>query len=192
MNVAFIIICFVVVIALAFFAYQGLRNVEQVNNSKNTYVLDLNEFGCYPEGSITNLPDVGNTCCLKNNIVTNLRKYNIPGYNLEVLTSDYVIPYQDACYGFCVNIDTVTGECLDIKQGLNNGDYAKCIQAIQPVTGNVVSGEKSYGCTQSALPVARLNETPYYVIQPNTNKSNDFVIYNQYGNYCDKFVTCKN
>jgi len=192
MNVAFIIICFVVVIALIFFAYQGLRNVEQVNDSKNTYVLDLNEFGCYPNGSITNLPDVGNSCCVKNNIVTNLRKYNIPGYNLKVLVSDYTIPYQDACYGFCINIDTSNGECLDLNKGLTNGNYAKCIQAIQPVTGKVVSGEKSYGCTQSALPVARINETPYYVIQPeNNNESGYFEPESQY-NFCDGFVTCKN
>jgi hypothetical protein len=161
MNVAFIILCIIVVLVLCFFAYQGLRNVEQVNNSKNTYVLDLNEFGCYPEGGIENLPDIsGNQCCVKNGEVTNLRLYGIPGYDLIVLAGDYAVPYEEACYGFCINVNPSTGQCDD----KSNTQYGECIQAIQPVTGTVISGEKSYGCTQPALPIARIDNAPYYVV----------------------------
>jgi hypothetical protein len=108
MNVAFIILFVVVIIALIFLAYQGLRNVEQVNESKNTYVLNLNEFGCYPDGSVNNLPDVSqNQCCVRGGTTTDLRKYLIPGYNLEVLVSANSVDRSDIDKVLCNYSDNV-------------------------------------------------------------------------------------
>ena len=166
-NIAFVILWIIIVILLIFLGYQGFRNVSEINESKRTYVLNINDISCYPNGNIEDLPAVGNTCCVINGAITTQRPFEIPGYDLSVIVDTNSIPFSDACYGFCSNINTLTGTCQDTPDMSN--PYGKCIQALVPVS-QVINGttitSNAQGCITSSLPIARLNTTPYYVQTP--------------------------
>ena len=173
-NIAFIIVWLIVFITLGYLILQATRNVREIKESKLTYTLNTSDISCYPNGDIQELPLLGNQCCVINGETTTLRPFTIPYYNLDVIVDTIIIPFQDACYGFCENINPVDGSCQDLSTG--QGQYAKCIQALIPVSQTIggtvvvssnISGQGKttdiQGCTTSALPVAYLNDTPYYV-----------------------------
>jgi hypothetical protein len=174
-NIAFFIIWIIIFCALGYLILQATRNIREVNESKLTYTLNTNDISCYPKGDINLLPQLGNTCCVINGETTTLRPFTIPQYNLDVIVDTTITPFQDACYGFCASVDPVDGSCNDSPTG--QGQYAKCIQALIPVTqiidGVLVTSKSTtvlsntftdiQGCTTSALPVAHLDTVPYYV-----------------------------
>jgi hypothetical protein len=165
MNFAFMFLWIVIFIALIFLALQGLRNINEINKSKTKYVLNFNELSCYPNNDINTLPTVGNKCCVINGSTTTLRPFTIPGYLLDVLVDTSPIPFQDACYGFCENVEPVSGNCLDTESNTTT-PYTNCLLATVPVSqqiNDLVINNNIQGCITSALPVARLDQTPYYV-----------------------------
>jgi hypothetical protein len=174
-NIAFIILWVIVFGALAYLILQATRNIREINESKNTYILNTNDISCYPNGDINNLPSVGNKCCVVNGQKTTQRPFTIPYYNLNVIVDTIVTPYADACYGFCTDTDPVSGECKDDLTVQN--PYTQCIQALIPVSQTIdgklfaSKSEVSFGnyvdiqgCTTAALPVAQTNNNPYYVV----------------------------
>ncbi len=172
-NIAFLILWIIIIILLIFLGYQGFRNVSEVNESKKTYVINTNDISCYPSGNIENLPQVGNTCCVINGVTTTQRPFTILGYDLPVIVDIDSIPFTDACYGFCSNINTLTGACRDTPNV--NNPYGRCIQSIIPVSqvvNDTTITSNTQGCITSSLPVARLGLTPYYVQTPNLSVLN--------------------
>ena len=165
-NIAFTILWIIIIILLIFLGYQGFRNVREINESKKTYVLNTNDISCYPNGNIENLSEAENICCKVNGIITSKRPFTIPTYNLNVIIDTVSIPFKDACYGFCNNINPVTGVCNDTEP---NSQYGRCIQATTPVT-QVINGttitSNTQGCMTSSLPVARVGLIPYYIQNP--------------------------
>jgi hypothetical protein len=166
-NIPFLILWIIIIFLLVFLGYQGFRNVSELNESKNTYVLDTTDITCYPNGSVENLPKVQNTCCKINGVITTKRPFNISSYNLPVIVDSVPIPFSDACYGFCSNIDPITGVCQDTFN--ISMPYSRCIQATIPVSqeinGTTITSN-TQGCITSSLPVARVGLTPYYIQSP--------------------------
>jgi hypothetical protein len=166
-NIAFLILWIIIIGLLIFLGYQGFRNVSEINESKNTFVLNTNNLSCYPGGNVENLPVVSNLCCVVNGAVTTQRPFTIPAYDLSVIVDTTPIPFSDACYGFCQKIDPVTGACGDVPD--INEPYGRCLQATVPVSQKVngtTITSNNQGCITSSLPVARLGLNPYYIQNP--------------------------
>lgn len=151
MNAAFLILWIVVFIILVIFIIAAIRNVQQVSDNKNIYVVNFNQDTCYPNGNADNLPVLENSCCVVDGETTSKRRYFLESANLNFLVDTYPVSYASVCYDFCQNIDAKTGRCLDTL-----ADYPVCIQALKPPVG----------CLDYALPLAQVKGTPYYAQQP--------------------------
>lgn len=173
MNIAFILVIAIVIAAVVFMGFQGYKNILQVNDSKNKYVLDLNFISCYPDNDIENLPQLSNQCCVINGGKTTQRPFTIPNVNLPVIVDTVPIPYEQACIGFCKNIDTSSGNCLDSTSGNNISTYGICVNTLKP----------AMGCSLSSLPVARDGQTPYYAVNVQQTATNTI-------NNCSITSTC--
>lgn len=151
MNAAFLILWIFVFLILALFIVVILRNIHQVEENKNIYIVNFNENLCYPNGDINQLPELQNLCCVDNGITTSKRRYFLESAQLSFLVDTSPVDYLSLCYDFCQNIDPKTGNCLDTL-----GDYPRCIQALMPPTG----------CLDYAIPLAQYEGVAYYAQQP--------------------------
>jgi len=184
MNIAFIIFWFLIICALIFLIVQATRNINEIDASKDTYVLDTNFLSCYPGNNVENLPSVENRCCVINGNKNNNRPLYIKEYDLNVLVDTAIIPFEDACIGFCTTINP-DGTCTDTTPGT---DYYTCLEVTVPVkqaVNGIQIDVKTQGCLTAALPVARLGDTPYYVSGPKSYVQLDKNI-----EICDSFVDC--
>lgn len=167
MNVAFILIWIIVIIALIFLGLEVRRNIVTIDGTKNTYIVDLNDFSCYPGNNIENLPQVFNTCCVINGQKTTKQPFTDINNSIRVLVDISPIPGTEACYGFCKNIDVTSGECLDPKNTTNPDlPYNRCITATKVTPG----------CAAMTLPIARSGDIPYYIVEENVNSNCEVVI----------------
>jgi len=195
MNIAFIIFWFLIICALIFLIVQATRNLNEIDASKNTYVLDTNFLSCFPGNNVENLPSVENRCCVINGNKDNRRPFYIKEYDLNVLVDTTIIPFEDACIGFCTTINpdgtcfckTINpdGTCADTTDEI---EYYRCLEVTVPVkqaVNGIQIDTKTQGCLTAALPVARLGDTPYYVSGPKSYIQLDANI-----DICDSFVDC--
>ena len=155
MNLAFILVWVIIVIALIFLGLEVRRNVVTIDGTKNVYVEDFNSFSCYPGNNIENLPQVDSKCCVINGQKSNKRPFKDVNNHIDTVVDLSPIPGTEACYGFCKNIEVTTGQCLD-PQNTTSTDlpYNRCINATA-VTPD---------CTDMSLPVARDGQNPYYIV----------------------------
>jgi hypothetical protein len=159
MNFALTIAILIIFIFLLVCVIVLFKNVNETITEKGAYVLDLNSEPCYPNGDITQLPDVNTNCnCIVNDASTNTYLYN--KNNLKFILSTSPIFYKEVCQSFCTTFDT-TGACQDSIIGA--GPYAVCLNSLAPVTQKS-NATVSMQCTQPSLPIARIDSTPYYAV----------------------------
>ena len=159
MNFALIIALLLILILLIISVIVLFKNVNQTITEKGVYVLDINQEPCYPNGDVTNLPQVNQGCfCTVNDTRTDTYAYTANGLNF--ILSDIPIYFMEVCQSFCSAFDT-KGKCTDSVIG--TGSYAVCINTLTPITytNSTAINER---CTQASLPLTRINETPYYAV----------------------------
>jgi len=159
MNFALIIAILILFILLIVSIVVLFRNVNETTTEKGIYVLDVNQEPCYPNGDITNLPQVDQDClCTVNDAATSTYAFTKNG--LYFILSDNPIYFMEVCQSFCSTFDN-KGNCTDSTTG--TGSYAVCINSLTPIT-YTNSTEINERCTQPSLPLARINDTPYYAV----------------------------
>lgn len=159
MNFALIIAILLIVILLIVSIVVLFKNVNQTITEKGVYVLDINQEPCYPNGDINNLTQVNQVCfCTVNDTQTNTYAYEKNG--LFFILSENPLYFMEVCQSFCSAFDT-KGKCTDSPVG--TGPYAVCINTLTPIT-YTESTSINNRCTQPSLPLARINETPYYAV----------------------------
>jgi hypothetical protein len=157
MNIAFILIWLIIIVALIFLGLEVRRNVVTIDGTKNTYIFDLNNFSCYPGNNIENLPQVIDKCCVINGQKSNKRPFQDLRYEIDTIVDTNPIPGSEACFGFCKNVDVTTGQCLDLQDTSPeniSSPYRSCITATSITPG----------CTAMSLPVARDDQVPYFIV----------------------------
>jgi hypothetical protein len=159
MNFALIIALLIIFILLIVSIVVLFKNVNETITEKGAYVLDINQEPCYPNGDINNLSLVNQDCiCTVNDTQTNTYAYTKNGLNF--ILSDIPIYFMEVCQSFCTTFDT-KGKCTDSPTG--TGSYAVCINTLTPITYTNESAVNTR-CTQPSLPLARINDTPYYAV----------------------------
>jgi len=157
MNFALIIAIFIILILIIICVIVLFRNVNETIAEKGAYTLDINPSPCYPNGDINQLPEVNTDCnCIVNDAPSNTYAYTFN--NLEFILSTIPIYYKEVCQSFCTTFDT-KGICQDAIIG--TGQYAVCLNTLAPVTQKTTAPISSQ-CTQPSLPLARINNDPYY------------------------------
>lgn len=152
MNLAIILILCILVGLLAFLIFASVKNIKQVDDSKQVFVIDTNtKQYCYPEQNIFTLASLeAELCCVSEGNVTQIRSFNLVNGNLPVLVGEIPIKPETACFGFCQNYNSDKMMCQDPI----NSQYDICISTL--------TAPKD--CTFVAAPVARLDTTPYYAV----------------------------
>lgn len=167
MNIPLAIAWIIVIIVLIVLVIISFRTISTtVDVSKGIYTLDLSKDPCYPNGTILDLPDnLPNQCCVNGEgVATSQRLYTLS--NNQTMIVDIIPMYfVEACLGFCKNIDPSTGNCTDSITGIN--PYSTCINTLNPTT-KVSVGSIMEQCPEPSLPVARLDNTPYYAVSAYT------------------------
>ena len=159
MNFALVIAILLILILLIVCVVVLFKNVNNTITEKGVYVLDINQEPCYPNGNITNLPQVDQNCfCTVNDIQTSTYVYTTNGLNF--ILSEDPIYFMEVCQSFCSTFDN-SGKCTDSVKGTS--PYAVCINTLTPIT-YTNSTEVNTRCTQPSLPLARIGETPYYAV----------------------------
>jgi hypothetical protein len=152
MNIPLILLWILLILLVVVFVIVAFRNIQNIQDSKNAYVLNLSFDPCYPNGDVNSLPSVPGKCCVVNGSVTTQQPFTIPSSNLNVLIDMFAINYQDICLDFCQSFSVSTGECNDSTTGTN--PYATCLTDTKPLSD----------CIAASNPVAQKNGTPYYVV----------------------------
>jgi hypothetical protein len=152
MNYAFFILWIVIFIMLGLFILFATRNIKQIAQSKETpFQFDSDPLlNCLPGKNIELLPITKSVCCIVNNAATTYQQYTMSG-GLNVVLDENPYNYLLACKGFCKNYNVLQNVCEDVESV--DPEYYNCIADTKPVSG----------CIQTALPVARVGTTPYYV-----------------------------
>ena len=158
MNITFFIfwlIIFILIGVLIYLTYENVKGIKE--NSQNPYNLTTSALqSCYPKSNIELLPTVtSNKSCIINGGSTTKYRFQNTSFidNAQVLVDIAPLPFLQACEPFCTSYDILQGVCDD--DPVINPQYNECVNSTKPVQG----------CLQSALPIARLNETPYYLAQ---------------------------
>jgi hypothetical protein len=158
MNIPFILLWVLIFVGVIVLTYASLRNIEQVNDSKGVYTLDLNTGSCYPNQNIINLPEASGKCCVINGIPTTQQPFYYKDYNLNFIIDITPTLFTEACLSFCVDVDSITGKCKD-KVSTSSGSleipqYTACLEALAPPVN----------CIDPSKALAQKNKVPYYAI----------------------------
>lgn len=154
------VIVFIVLIVLVIISFRNIK--VNVDTSKGVYTLDLSKNPCYPNGSLSDLPtNLPNQCCVNGQgVTTSQRIYTLS--NQQTMIVDITpVYFADACLGFCSLINPVNGNCTDSLTGIN--PYSICMDTLNPTT-KVSVGDIKQQCPEPSLPVARIDNTPYFAV----------------------------
>ena len=154
------ILIFLVLIILVIVSFRSIKTT--VDTSKGIYTLNLSKSPCYPNGTLNDLPDnLPGRCCVNGEgVVTSQRIYKLSN-NQTMIVDLTPVYFADACLGFCSSINPTTGNCNDSLKGIN--PYSTCMNTLNP-TRKVSVGSIQEQCPEPSLPVARLDNTPYYAV----------------------------
>lgn len=152
MNIPLILLWIILIIGLVIFVIVAFRNIQNIQDSKNAYVLNISLNPCYPDGNVNQLPTTPNKCCVINGSATTQEPFVLPGTSLNVLIDQIPINYDYTCLDFCQSFSVSTGQCNDSKT--TGTPYGQCLEAIKPPNG----------CISASNPVAQKNGVPYYVV----------------------------
>lgn len=153
MNLPLLLLIIIVIPLLIIFLVVGFRNLNQVSDNKNVYVLDVNQDYCYPNGILTNLQPAGNKCCAIMGQSTGVRPIFYTIGNFPIGVGANPVPVESVCFNFCQNIDQANNKCLDSP----GTDYFRCVYYLTPSISNTQ-------CTSLSIPIAYNGLDPYYGI----------------------------
>ena len=158
------ILVFIVLIVLVIISFRNIKVT--VDTSKGIYTLDLNKSPCYPNGTILDLPEnIPNQCCVNGEGVTTSQRLYTLSNNQTMIIDLTPVYFAEACLGFCQVIDPTSGNCTDSLSGVN--PYSTCMNTLNP-TRKVSVGAIQEQCPEPSLPVARIDNTPYYAVSAYT------------------------
>lgn len=155
MNFALILGLVFIIVLLIVFSIFSFKNLNEISSDKEVYVLNLQTTACYPQGSISNLIETNNLCCVVDGkttttqIVPSVNPSNMPNMLIDITA----VPASDACVYLCQKYNQSNGTCLD-----TDTPYNACLF-------NLKSPD---GCPELTIPVAQNNGTPYFVTGPYT------------------------
>lgn len=101
------------------------------------------------QATLSSLVDISDQPCVINPIGTTNKRYT-RDYANHVIAVPYAVSYRVACATICDSI-TSDGSCIGTTQQVNN--YTQCIDKLKP----------DIGCSDIAIPIARVGSTPYYM-----------------------------
>lgn len=160
MNIAFFLLwvfIFLLTAVFLFFAIDNIKGITDEQNNPYNFPPSVESL-CYPSNNINLLPIVtSNFCCKIAGNLTTKKPYQNPSFldGSPVLVDIAPISYQQACDALCYNFDPLQNVCNDSEP--LNPVYYNCLNLLKPVGL----------CTQKSMPIARVDETAYYMVQGN-------------------------